>query len=151
MIPTSPPLQGFSFRETDFYFCQFLSDFLRYSSSNFPSFHPYNIFAIYFSNNSSFLKSLSSAMSNFSCHLTFAFILSLNSATTSFAFSKSFSLSQESYSAINSFHHTRYFITPHIFLLFKIISTFHSSTPSISTGFTSFIFYLFTCSLYCTT
>ena len=121
MILTSPPLQGFFFRETDFYFCQFLSNFLRYSSSNFPSFHPYNIFTIYFSSNSPFLKSLSSAMSNFFCHLTFAFILPLNSATTSFVFSKSFSLSQESCSAINSFHHTRYFITPHIFLLLKIV------------------------------
>ena len=45
---TLSPLQDFSSRETDFYFHQFLSNFLKYSSSNLPSSHPYSIFAINF-------------------------------------------------------------------------------------------------------
>ena len=51
MFLTLPLLQGFSFRETAFHLCQFLSNFLKYSSSNLPSFHPYNIFAINFPGN----------------------------------------------------------------------------------------------------
>ena len=69
------PLQGFSSRETDFYFCQFLSNFFKYLSSNFLSSYLYNIFVIYFLSNSSLLKSLSSTIFNFSFLLTF--ILSL--------------------------------------------------------------------------
>ena len=57
---TLPPLPGFSGGETDFHFCQFLSNFFRYSFSNFPSSYLYNIFAVYFSSNSPLLKSLSS-------------------------------------------------------------------------------------------
>ena len=53
---TLSPLQGFSSRETNFHFCQFLSNFLRYSSSNFPSSHLYNIFAINFPGDSPLLK-----------------------------------------------------------------------------------------------
>ena len=117
---TLPPLQGFSSRETDFYFHQFLSNFLKYSSSNFPSSHPYSIFAINFPNNFSLLKSFSSAISNFSCLLTSAFILPLNSSSASLAFSKAFLLSQVSCSAINPFHRTKYLSTSLIFLLFNI-------------------------------
>ena len=72
---TLSPLQGFSSRETDFYFCQFLSNFFKYLSSNFLSSYLYNIFVIYFLSNSSLLKSLSSTIFNFSFLLTF--ILSL--------------------------------------------------------------------------
>ena len=79
--------QGFFSRETDFYFYQFLSNFFKYSFSNLPSFHLYNIFAIYFSGNSLFLKSFSSAISNFFYLLISAFNLSSNSAI-SFVFSK---------------------------------------------------------------
>ena len=46
-------------------------------------------------------------------------------------------------SAVNLFHHTRYFTTSYIFLLFRIFSTSHSSTFSTSTVFCSP-----TCSLY---
>ena len=119
-----------------FYFSQFLSNFLKYSFSNFPSSQLYNIFSIYFPSNFSFLKSLSSAISNFFYFLTFIFILLLNSTTTSFTSSKSSSLSQLSYSAVNPFYHTKYFTTPLTFLLFNIFSTFHSSTPFTSTCFT---------------
>ena len=100
-----PLLQGFFFKETDFYFHQFLSNFFKYSSSNFPSFYLYNIFAIYFSTNSPLLKSSSSTISNFSCHLTSALSLLSNSATASFAFSKFSSFSHISLSAVNFFHH----------------------------------------------
>ena len=148
---TLPPLQGFSSRETDFHFHQFLSNFLKYPSLNFPSFYPYNIFAIYFPGNSSLLKSLFSAISNFSCLLTSTFILSLNSSTTSLAFPRSSSFFHESCSTVNPFHHTKYFTTSLIFCLFKIFSTSHSSTPSTSTGFTFSTFCPSTCSLYHTT
>ena len=118
----------------------FLSNFLKYSSLNFILSQLYNIFAIYLSSNFPLLKSLSSAISIFSCFLNSAFILSLNSATTFFTFSKSFSLSQLLCSAVNLFYWTKYFTIPLIFLLFNILSTFHSSTPSTSTGFTSSTF-----------
>ena len=144
------PPQGFSSRETDFHFCQFLSNFLKYSFSNFPSSHPYNIFAVNFSGNSPLLKSLSSAISIFFYLLTSAFILPSNSSNTSLAFPKSSFLSQVSCSTVNSFHHTKYLSTPLIFLLFNIFSISHSSTPSISIGFPSSFFYPSTCSLYCT-
>ena len=129
---TLPSLQGFSFGETDFHFCQFLSNFLKYSFSNFPSFHLYNIFAINFPGNSPLLKSFSSAISNFSCFLTSAFILPSNSSNTSLVFPKSSLLSQVSYSAVNLFYRTKYLFTPLIFLLFNIFSISHSLAPFIS-------------------
>ena len=144
-------LQGFFSRETNFHFCQFLSSFLKYSSSNFPSFYSYNIFAIYFLSNSPFLKLFSSTKSNFYCFLTSALSLSSNSTTAFFAFFKSFSFSYISFSAVNFFYYTKYFTTPFIFLLFRIFFTSHSLTLFTSTGFTSSIFYPFTCFLYLTT
>ena len=135
-------LQGFSSEETDFYFCQFLSNFFRYSSSNLLSFHSYNIFAIYFLGNFSLLKSLSSAISNFYIHSPFK--LSYHFLCI-FKFS---SLFPESCSIVNSFHCTRYFMTLLIFILFSIFSTFHSLTSSISTSFISSTFCSPTYSLY---
>ena len=145
-----PSLQDFFSGETDFYFCQFLSNFIKYFSSNFPSFYPYNIFTIYFSSNFPLLKSLSFAISSFSCLLTLVFILSLN-FTTSLVFSRFSFFSHESCSTINLFYHTKYFTTSLIFCLFKILSTFHSLTPFTSTGSTSSAFCPSTCSLYHTT
>ena len=147
---TLPPLQGFSSGETDFYFCQFLSNFLKYSFLNFPLSHPYNIFAVNFPCNSPLLKSLSSAIFIFFCLLTSAFIHSLNSSNTSLTFPKSSFLSQVSCSAINLFHCTKYLSTSLIFLLFNIFSISYSSTPSISIGFLSSFFCPSTCSLYYT-
>jgi len=86
---TLPPFQGFYFRETNIYFHQFFSNFFRYLFLNFPSSYLYNIFTIYFSSNSSFLKSFSSIISNFSCFLISALSLTSNSTTIFFAFSKS--------------------------------------------------------------
>ena len=80
------------------------------------------IFTICFPNNSPLLKSLSSAISNFSCFLTSVLNFSLNSATTSFTFYKFFSLSYILCFTINFFYHTEYFTTPLIFLLFNIFS-----------------------------
>ena len=145
---TLPPLQGFSSRETDFHFCQFLSNFLKYSFSNFPLSYPYNIFAINFPGNFPLPKSFSSAISNFSCLLTSVFILLSNSSNTFLAFTKAFFLSQVLCSAVNPFHRTKYFFTPLIFLLFNIFSISHSSTPSISIGFSSSFFCLSTDFLY---
>jgi len=148
---TLPPSQGFSSRETDFYFYQFLSNFLKYSSSNFPLSHLYNIFTVYFSGNFSLLKSFSSIISNFSYLLTSTLILSSNSFIASLVFPRSSSLSYMLCSAINPFQYTKYFSISLIFLLFKIFSTSYSSTPSTSIGFVSFFFYPSTCSLYYTT
>ena len=138
------PPQGFSSGETDFYFCQFLSNFLRYSFSNFLLSYLYNSFAIYFSGNSALLKSFSSAQSNFSCLLIFVFILPSNSAISSFVFFKFSSFFQLLFSAVNSFYHTKYFVTPLTSLLFKIFSTSHFSTPPTSTGFSFSFFCPFT-------
>ena len=140
-------LQGFSSRETDFYFCQFLSNFFKYSSSNFLLFHPNNNFAIYFSSNS-LLLNFSTFGFNFtfylcstpSCLLTSTPNISSNLFTNSLAFSKSFSFFHVSLFAINPFHCTKYLFTPLIFFLFKIFSTSYSSTPSTSIGLTSSFF-----------
>ena len=105
--------------KTDSHFCQFLSNFFKYSTLNFPSSYLYNIFAIYFPSNSLLLKFLSSILYNFSCYLTSVLSLSSNSTITSFVFSKSFFLSQISYSTVNLFYYTKYF-TIYILLLFKI-------------------------------
>ena len=45
-----------------FYLFQFLSNFFKYSFSNFLSSHLYNIFVMYFPSNSSLLKSFSSTV-----------------------------------------------------------------------------------------
>ena len=52
-----PSFQDFSSKETNFYFHQFLSNFLKYFFSNFPSSHPYNILTVYFPDNSPLLIS----------------------------------------------------------------------------------------------
>ena len=148
VILTLPSLQGFSSRETDFYFYQFLSNFLKYSSSNFSLFHLYNIFTVYFSGNSPLLKSFSSTISNFSCFLTSTFILPSNSSNASLTFPQSSIFSHMLFSTINLFYRTKYLSTPLIFLLFNIFSIFHSLTPSTSTGLPSFFFCSPACSLY---
>ena len=86
-----------------FYFFQFFSNLFKYSSSNFRSSHPYNIFAMNFPGSSLLLKSLSSAISIFSCFLTSTLIFSSNSFMACSAFFKFFILSQVSPSAVNPF------------------------------------------------
>ena len=75
---------------------QFLSNFFKYSSSNFSSSHPYNILAVKFPGNSPLLKSCFSALSIFSYLLISVSLLSLNSSNTSFAFPRSSFLFQVS-------------------------------------------------------
>ena len=72
---TSLSLQDFSSKEIDFHFCKFLSNFLRYSALNLLLSYSYNIFAIYFPGSSSFLESIYSTLSIFSCLLTSALSL----------------------------------------------------------------------------
>jgi len=57
-------LQGFFSRETNFYFCQFLSNFFKYLFSNLPLSHPYNIFAIYFPDNSPLINVVATTRRN---------------------------------------------------------------------------------------
>ena len=147
----SPLFQSFFFRETNFYFYQFFSNFLRYFSLNFISFYLYYIFAVYFSSNSFLLKFFFSTIANFLYFFTFILNLSSNFITAFFAFFKSFHFSPILFSAVNPFYYTKYFTTSLIFLWFRIFSTFHSLTPSTSTNFASFTFYPPTCSLYYTT
>ena len=128
---TSLPLQDFSSREINFYFCQFFSNFLRYFSLNFLLFYLYNILAVYFSSNFSLLKFLSSILSIISCLLTSALSLPSNSTITSFASSKSTSFSQILYSAIKSFYLTKYLTHSHTILLLRILSTSYFFSPSI--------------------
>ena len=146
---TLPPLQGFSSRKTDFHFHQFLSNFLRYSFSNLLSSYPYKIFTVYFPGNSPLLKSFSSILSDFSCllfqHSFFPQIPPL--LPLHFL---DLPLSHVLCSTVNPFHHTKYFSTPLIFLLFKIFSTSYSLTSLTSIGFASSLFCPSTCSLYCT-
>ena len=68
----------------------------------------------------------------------------------SLAFFRSFSFFQLLCSTINFFYLTKYFITPLVFLLFNIFSTFYFLTFSTSTSFTSSTFDSSTCSLYYT-
>ena len=142
---TLPLLQDFFSRETDFHFCQFFSNFFKYSSSNFLSSYLYNNFAIYFSGNSILLNSSTLGFiftfylsSISSCLLTSTLLL--NSSTNSFAFPKSPSFFHVLLSAINLFHHTKYLSIPCIFLLFSIFSTSHSLTPSTLIGLPFFFF-----------
>ena len=74
-------LQVFFFRETNFNFCQFYSNFFKYLFLNFLSSYLYSIFAIYFSSISSLLKSLFSIISNSFHLLTSVFNLPSNSVT----------------------------------------------------------------------
>ena len=113
---TSPLLQSFSGGETNFYFCQFFSNFLKCFALNCLLFYLYNIFAIYFPGKSSPLQSLFSIISNFSCFHTSILSLFSNFATTSFAFFKFSSLFYMLYSTVNSIHYTKYFTTPLTFL-----------------------------------
>jgi len=150
LILTLPLFQDFSSRKTDFYLCQFLFSFLRYSFLNFLSFHLYSIFAMYFSVNSLFLKSHSSATFNFFYFLTSILVFLSKSITTSFAFHKSFSFSYILYSAINSFQCTKYLVTI-LICLFDIFFIFYSSSLLTFTDFGFSTLYFFTSSLYFTT
>ena len=116
-----------------FHLLQFLSNFAQYSSSYLLSDHPNNFLAVNLSGNSPLLN----ISSSLSCLLTSSISLLYsfsNSFITSFAFPRFSFPSQVSASAVNPFHRTRYLFFPLIYCLFNILSTFHSSSPSIMTG-----------------
>ena len=130
-----------------FYLLQFLSNLAQYSSLYLLSVHPNNFFAINFPGNSPLWKVLSS----FSCLLmsSMSLLYSLSYfSITSLAFSRFPSSSQVSDSAVNPFHHTRYLSFPLIHCLFNILSTSHSSSPSIMTGAGCSLFCPSTCPTY---
>ena len=131
-----------------FHFFQFFSNLFKYSSSNFWSSHPYNIFAVNFPGNFPLLKSLSSAMSIFSCLLTSTLIFPSNSFMASSAFFKFSILSQVSPSAVNPFHRTRYFSTPLIFFYSEFFLLPILRLLLLLLGFPSSFFCPSTCSLY---
>ena len=138
----------FTFFLLFFHFLQFFSNFLKYSSLNSLSSHPYNNLAVYLPGNSILLYlSTSFFLSIFFCRLT-SISSFLNFSINSFVFFRFSLLFYISPSTINPFYHTRYFSTPLIFFLFKIFSISYSLTSSTSIGFPSSFFYLFTCFLY---
>ena len=110
-----PPLQDFSSEKTNFHLYQFFSNFLKYLSLNFLSFHPYNNFTVYLSGNSLLLNSSTSRF-NFilylfstpSYHLTSALNLPSNSSTNFLAFSKFFSFFYVSLFTVNVMKHFEY-------------------------------------------
>ena len=116
-----------------FYLLQFLSNLPQYSWSYLLFVHPNNLFAVNLPGNSSFLN----VPSSFSCFLTssisYLYFFS-NSSIASLAFPKFSFPSQVFDSTINPFYYTRYLSFPLIFHLFNILSTSHSSSPSIITG-----------------
>ena len=116
-----------------FHCLQFLSNLAQYSSSYLLSDHPNSFLAMNHPGNSPLLN----VPSSFSCFLTSSISHQYSfsySSIASFVFSR-FSLpSQVSDSAVNPFHCTRYLSFPHILHLFRILSTSHFSSPSITTG-----------------
>ena len=124
----------FLFAFLPFHLLQFLSNLTQYSSLHFLSDHPDNFLAINLPGNSSLMKvpsSLSCLLtSSMSCWYSFS-----NFSTASFALPRLSFPSQVSDSAVNPFYHTKYLSFPLIHYLFKILLTFHSSFPSIMTGY----------------
>ena len=116
-----------------FHLLQFFSNLAQYSSSYLLSDCPNNLFAVNHPGSSPLLNvpsSLSCRLtSSMSCQYSFSY-----SSTASFAFSRFSLSSQVSDSAVNPFHHTRYLSFPRIRHLFRILSTSHSSSPSITIG-----------------
>ena len=107
-----------------FHFLQFFSSFFKYSLSNFPSSHPYNNFAM----NLPSISLCSSSTLLLSLPYSFSYL-----STASLAFFRFASLSHKSSSAIYPFHLTKYSHFPYFLLLFIILSTSYSSSPSITT------------------
>ena len=130
-----------------FHRLQFLSNLPQYFWSYRLFDHPYNIFAVNFPGNSLRRNVPSSrsclATSSISCRYSFS-----NSSIASFAFSKFSFPSQVSDSAVNPFQCTRYLSFPLTRHLFKILSTSHSSSPSIITGAGCSFFCPSTCPTY---
>ena len=116
-----------------FHCLQFLSNLVQYSLSYLLFNYPNNFFVMNYSGNSSLLNVPSSfsyfLTSSISCQYSFSY-----SSIAFLAFFR-FSLpSQVSDSAVNPFYHTRYLSFSRILYLFRILFTFHFSSPLITTG-----------------
>ena len=129
-----------------FYCCQFLSSFPQYSLSYHLSVHPNSFFAVNCPG-SSFLLNVPFSLS--CCFMSsISLLYSFSYSIAFFAFSKFSFPSQVSDSAVNPFHHTRYLSFPLIHYLFNILSTSHSSSPSIMTRASCSFFCSLTCPIY---
>ena len=130
-----------------FYHLQFLSSLAQYSLSYLLSAYSNSFLTINLSGNFPLLNVpfffFCLQTSSISCRYSFS-----NSSTASFAFFKFFIPSQVLDSAMNPFHHTKYLSFPLIHCLFKILSTFHSSSLSIMTGGDCSFFCPSTCPTY---
>ena len=130
-----------------FHRLQFLSNLPQYSSSYFLSDHPNNFFTVNLPGNSSLSNIPFSLSCWFTSSIFYQYSLS-NSLIVSFVFPR-FSLpSQVSDSTVNPFHCTRYLSFSLICYLFKIFSTFHSSSPLIITRAGCSLFCPSTCPTY---
>ena len=130
-----------------FHHLQFLSSLLQYSWLYLLSDHPNSFLAINLPGNSPLLNISSSCSCLATSSMSRRYFFS-NSSIASFAFFK-FSLPfQISDSTINPFQCTKYLSFPLICRLFKILSTSHSSSPSIITGAGCSFFCPSTCPTY---
>ena len=89
-------------------------------------------------------SALVTLISSISCQYSFS-----NSLTASFAFPKFSFPFQVSDLAVNPFHYTKYLFFSLIHHLFRIFSTSHFSSPSITTGVGCSLFCLSTWPTYC--
>ena len=130
-----------------FHCLQFLSNLPQYSLLYLLSNHLNNFLAVNRPGNSLLLNIPSSLFCFLTSSMSLLYSLSYSSIT-SLAFSKFSSPSQVSDSAVNPFYCTRYLSFPLIRCLFSILSTSHSSSPSITTGAGCSFLCSFTCSTY---
>ena len=130
-----------------FHRLQFFSSLSQYSWLYLLSNHPNSFLAINLPGKSSLLNVLSSrsclATSSMSHWYSF-----LNSLIAFFAFFKFSLLFYVSDSAINPFQYTKYLSFPLTHCLFRILSTSHSSFPSIITRAGCSFLYSSTCPIY---
>ena len=138
-----PLLAGF----LPFHRLQFLSILPQYSWLYCLSDHPYNFFAVNLPGSSLRWNVPSSR----SCHATSSISRRYSFSNSSIASCTFFKFSLPSHvldSAINPFQHTRYLSFPLTRRLFRILSTSHSSSPSIITGTGRSFFCPSTCPTY---
>ena len=121
-----------------FYLTQLLSNFFKYSFSNFLLSYLNRILVVYFPSNSLLLNSSASEFNSISISLSFPFsflffthfisssLISLSKFfTKSIPFSKFYNFSQVSFSVIYFFYLTKYFGFPLTSCLFNIFSTLY--------------------------
>ena len=130
-----------------FHCLQFLSSLPQYSSSYCLSNYLNNFFTVNCSGSSSLLNIPSSSSCCLISSMSYQYSLSYSSIASLALFKSSLS-SQVFDSAVNPFYHTKYLFFPCICHLFRILSTSHSSSPSIITGAGCSFLYPSTCPTY---